>query len=389
MDEMKEHNALFAMDDTSTPGANIKVVGVGGGGCNAVNRMIEAGIEGVEFIAINTDVQDLDKSRAPIKLQIGEKVARGLGVGAKPEKGKEAALEDTERIIQLLEGADMVFITAGLGGGTGTGAAPIIANLSMNLNALTVGIVTLPFKFEGRLKKKLADDGLLELKENCDTVIAIPNQKLQETVATETTVDQAFEAADDVLRQAVQGISDAITIYGQMNVDFSDVRTVMSYTGMALMGTGTSTGSERAVNAAKDAISSPLLENCTIDGARGVLINITGPSSLTLAEMSSACEVIEDAAHEDALIIIGRIVDDSMGDQVKITVIATGFDDNIPEQEKESTHRQPLDFPGYLQKRDEVFHQKETSEEPPEIEEDLDWLDAPTFLRNRKESGMS
>lgn len=387
MTEMNKNSALFAMEDTSTPGANIKVVGVGGGGCNAVNRMIEAGIEGVEFIAINTDVQDLDKSRAPIKLQIGEKAARGLGVGAKPEKGKEAALEDTERIIQILEGADMVFITAGLGGGTGTGAAPIVANLAINLDALTVGIVTLPFQFEGRLKRKLADDGLLELKENCDTVIAIPNQRLLETVAAETTVEEAFEAADDVLRQAVQGISDAITIYGQMNVDFSDVKTVMSYTGMALMGTGVSAGEDRAVNAAREAISSPLLENCSINGAKGVLINITGPSSLTLVEMSAACEVIEDAAHEDALIIIGRILDDSLGDSIKVTVIATGFEDEqTSASSPRETSRQPLGFPEPINLGEDLFYQNDTEQDKDE-KEDLDWLDAPTFLRNRKVQG--
>ena len=384
MTEKKENSALFAMDDTSTPGATIKVVGVGGGGCNAVNRMIEAGIEGVEFIAINTDVQDLDKSRAPIRLQIGEKAARGLGVGARPEKGKEAALEDTERIIQLLEGADMVFITAGLGGGTGTGAAPIIANLSINLNALTVGVVTLPFKFEGRRKLRAAEEGLLELKENCDTVIAIPNQRLLETVGRDTTVEAAFEAADDVLRQAVQGISDAITMYGQMNVDFSDVRTVMSYTGMALMGTGIASGEDRAVTAAKAAISSPLLENCSIDGARGVLINITGPSSLTLAEMSDACEIIEDSAHEDALIIIGRVLDDAMGESIKITVIATGFEDETPVSQLPShVTRQPLDFPESFRVKEDLFFQNE-KDTVTATKEDLDWLDAPTFLRNRK-----
>jgi len=387
MTVIKEGSALFAMEDTSTPGANIKVVGVGGGGCNAVNRMIEAGIEGVEFIAINTDVQDLDKSRAPIKLQIGEKAARGLGVGAQPEKGKESALEDTERIIQLLEGADMVFITAGLGGGTGTGAAPIVANLSINLNALTVGIVTLPFKFEGKRKMKLAEDGLLELKENCDTVIVIPNQRLLETVDRNTTVEAAFEAADDVLRQAVQGISDAITIYGQMNVDFSDVKTVMSYTGMALMGTGIASGEERAVEAARFAISSPLLDTCSIEGAKGVLINITGPSSLTLTEMSDACEVIENAAHEDALIIIGRIVDDTLGENIKITVIATGFEDEIDSaRASRERARQPLDFPESIRLREDLFYQNETAPAP-EIKEDLDWLDAPTFLRNRKVQG--
>lgn len=384
MTEKNENSAMFAMEDTSTPGANIKVVGIGGGGCNAVNRMIEAGIEGVKFIAINTDVQDLDKSRAPTKLQIGEKAARGLGVGAKPEKGKEAALEDTERIIQLLEGADMVFITAGLGGGTGTGAAPIVANLSINLNALTVGVVTLPFKFEGRRKLRSAEEGLLELKENCDTVIAIPNQRLLETVGRDTTVEAAFEAADDVLRQAVQGISDAITMYGQMNVDFSDVRTVMSYTGMALMGTGIASGEERAVNAAREAISSPLLENCSIEGARGVLINITGPSSLTLIEMSAACEIIENTAHEDALIIIGRILDDTMGENIKITVIATGFEDeNSASEIPRAVARQPLDFPESFRVKEDLFFQNET-ETAKETKEDLDWLDAPTFLRNRK-----
>ncbi|MFH1965159.1 MAG: cell division protein FtsZ, partial [Acidobacteriota bacterium] len=325
-----------------------------------------------------------DKSRAPTRLQIGEKAARGLGVGAKPEKGKEAALEDTERIIQLLEGADMVFITAGLGGGTGTGAAPIVANLSINLNALTVGIVTLPFKFEGRRKLRLAEEGLLELKENCDTVIVIPNQRLLETVGRDTTVEAAFEAADDVLRQAVQGISDAITMYGQMNVDFSDVRTVMSYTGMALMGTGVASGEERAVTAAREAISSPLLENCTIEGARGVLINITGPSSLTLVEMSAACEIIEDTAHEDALIIIGRVLDDTMGENVKITVIATGFEDKKSASEIQRVPaRLPLDFPESFRIKEDLFFQNET-ETARETREDLDWLDAPTFLRNRK-----
>jgi len=386
MTETRENSAIFAMEDTSTPGANIKVVGVGGGGCNAVNRMIEAGIEGVEFIAINTDVQDLDKSRAPIRLQIGEKAARGLGVGAKPEKGKEAALEDTERIIQLLEGADMVFITAGLGGGTGTGAAPIIANLSLNLNALTVGIVTLPFKFEGKTKRKLADDGLLELKENCDTVIAIPNQRLLETVGREATVEEAFETADDVLRQAVQGISDAITMYGQMNVDFSDVKTVMSYTGMALMGTGIASGEDRAVKAAHEAISSPLLENCTINGAKGVLINITGPTSLGLVEMNDACEIIQDAADEEALIIVGRVLDDSIGDSVKVTVIATGFEDaKSLEFDLKTRERQPLEFPETISLKEDLFYQK-GSEEEEEAEpgEDRDWLDATTFLRNRK-----
>lgn len=384
MTEKKGNSAIFELEDTSTPGANIKVVGIGGGGCNAVNRMIEAGIEGVEFIAINTDVQDLDKSRAPTRLQIGEKVARGLGVGAKPEKGKEAALEDTERIIQLLEDSDMVFITAGLGGGTGTGAAPIVANLSINLNALTVGVVTLPFKFEGRRKLRLAEEGLLELKENCDTVIAIPNQRLIETVGRDTTVEAAFEAADDVLRQAVQGISDAITMYGQMNVDFSDVRTVMSYTGMAHMGTGIASGEERAVKAAMEAISSPLLENCTIEGARGVLINITGPGSLTLVEMSAACEIIEDTAHEDALIIIGRVLDDTMGENVKITVIATGFEDEKSASEIQRVPaRMPLDFPESFRIKEDLFFQNET-ETAKETREDLDWLDAPTFLRNRK-----
>ena len=384
MSDMKENSALFAMDDTSTPGATIKVVGVGGGGCNAVNRMIEAGIEGVEFIAVNTDVQDLDKSRAPLRLQIGEKAARGLGVGAQPDKGKEAALEDTERIIQLLEGADMVFITAGLGGGTGTGAAPIIANLSLNLDALTVGVVTLPFNFEGKRKLRAAEEGLAELKENCNTVIAIPNQRLLETVGRDTTVEEAFETADDVLRQAVQGISDAITMYGQMNVDFSDVKTVMSYSGMALMGTGVASGEDRAVKAAHAAISSPLLENCSINGAKGVLINITGPGNLGLVEMNDACEIIQSAADEEALIIVGRVLDESIGDKVKVTVIATGFDDGKPSEfEVRTRERQPLDFPETIRLKEDLFYQNETEEEP-EPNEDLDWLDAPTFLRNRK-----
>ncbi len=315
----------LSFEEKPLNGASLKVVGVGGGGCNAVNRMIETGIEGVEFIAANTDLQALRQSYAPRKLQLGDKLTKGLGVGSNPERGRQAALEDTEKIIELLEGADMVFVTAGLGGGTGTGGAPIVAALAAELGALTVAVVTTPFEFEGQKRQAQALRGLEELRNTSDTVITIPNERLLTTVPPGTSLFEAFQFADDVLRQAVQGISDLITVPGVINLDFADVRTIMSGMGMALMGTGIADGDDRAVTAAKRAISSPLLEDSTMRGAQGVLINITGSPKMTLQEVSEASKIIQQAAHPDAHIIFGSVCDESLEDKIKITVIATGF----------------------------------------------------------------
>jgi cell division protein FtsZ len=316
----------FLFDEERVVGACIKVVGVGGGGSNAVNRMMEAGVEGVEFLVVNTDVQALKQSHAPVKLQIGAKLTKGLGAGANPEVGREAALEDTDKIMDALEGADMIFVTTGLGGGTGTGAAPIVASLAAGLGSLTVAVVTKPFAFEGRKRMAQADRGLADLKESVDTVITIPNEQLLGTLEKGTSLFDAFHIADDILRQAVQGISDLITVPGLINLDFADVRTVMHGMGMALMGTGVASGENRAVEAARRAISSRLLEEGSIQGARGVLINITGGSDLLLHEVSEASGIIYDAADPESNIIFGAVLDESMKDEVKITVIATGFE---------------------------------------------------------------
>ncbi len=306
--------------------ARIKVIGVGGGGGNAVNRMIDAQLRGVEFIAANTDMQALQKCRAPLKLQIGGLLTKGLGAGADPEMGRKAALEDTERILETLEGADMVFLTAGLGGGTGTGAAPIIASLAAEIGALTVAVVTKPFGFEGRRRMQLAERGVEELRGAVDTLITIPNERLLNFVERGTPLSEAFRIADDVLRQAVQGISDLITIPGEINVDFADVRTIMTGMGMALMGTGVAKGEHRALEAAQRAISSPLLEETSIQGARGVLINISGGLDLTLHEVAEAARIISDAVDPDANIISGMVIDPTLDEAMKVTVIATGFD---------------------------------------------------------------
>jgi cell division protein FtsZ len=316
----------FLFEEPLRTGASIKVVGVGGGGSNAVNRMITAGLEGVDFLVANTDVQALKQSRAPVKIQIGSKLTKGLGAGANPEVGRQAALEDTEKIIEALEGADMVFVTTGLGGGTGTGATPIVANLASELNALTVAVVTKPFAFEGKKRMLQAEEGLKELKDCVDTVVTIPNERLLATLERGTSLFDAFRIADDILRQAVQGISDLIVVPGLINLDFADVKTVMHGMGMALMGTGTATGDNRAVEAAKKAISSRLLEEQSIQGARGVLINITGGIDLLLHEVSEASSIIHDAADPEANIIFGAVLDENMKGEVKITVIATGFD---------------------------------------------------------------
>jgi len=304
--------------------ARIKVIGVGGGGGNAVNRMIDAGVEGVEFVAANTDLQALQMSHAPVKIQLGVKLTSGLGAGANPEIGRKAALEDTEKIIEALDGADMVFVTTGLGGGTGTGAAPVIASLASEMGALTVAVVTKPFAFEGKRRMSQAARGLAELEEGVDTLIVIPNEKLL-AVAQNAGFFESFRVADDILRQGVQGISDIITIPGIINRDFADVKTIMAGMGHAVMGTAISKGDRRASDAAMCAIASPLLEEGAIDGARGILINITGSSSMKLSEVIEASTIIQNAAHEDANIIFGAVQDERMKDEMKITVIATGF----------------------------------------------------------------
>ena len=320
-----EDRVRLAFDDEPMVGARIKVVGVGGGGSNAVNRMIAARMTGVEFIVVNTDCQALKASRAPVKVQIGAKLTKGLGAGSNPEVGRQAALEDTEKLLEVLEGSDMVFITTGLGGGTGTGATPVVASLASELGALVVGVVTKPFNFEGRKRREQAELGLGELRDCVDTAICIPNERLLTTVDRQTTLQAAFLIADDILRQAVQGISDLITVPGEINLDFADVKTVMKGMGMALMGTGIATGEARATEAAQRAISSPLLEDASIEGARGVLINISGGPGMTLFEVAEASNLIQQAAHEDANIIFGTVIDEKMGDAMKVTVIATGF----------------------------------------------------------------
>jgi cell division protein FtsZ len=311
--------------------ARIKVIGVGGGGGNAVNRMIQARMEGVEFITANTDVQALKLSQAPIKLQLGVRLTSGLGAGSNPDVGRRAALEDSEKIIEALEGADMVFVTAGLGGGTGTGAAPVIASLASEMGILTVAVVTRPFAFEGKRRLAQAERGLKELLDSVDTMIVIPNEKLL-AVAKDAGFFESFRIADDVLRQGVQGISDIITIPGVINRDFADVKTTMAGMGYAVMGTATGSGSNRAMDAAVAAMASPLLEAGAIDGARGILINITGSSNLKLTEVNEASTIIQNAAHEDCNIIFGAVLDERMGDDVKITVIATGFKQEMPER---------------------------------------------------------
>jgi len=333
--DQPENDLRIHYHDVMHRGARIKVIGVGGGGNNAVNRMIAAHVEGVEFIAANTDVQALQVSNAPVKLQLGVKLTSGLGAGANPDVGRRAALEDSDKIIEALEGADMVFVTAGLGGGTGTGAAPVIASLASEMGALTVAVVTRPFAFEGKRRMMQAERGMQELLESVDTVIVIPNEKLL-AVAKDAGFFESFRIADDVLRQGVQSISDIITIPGVINRDFADVKTTMAGMGYAVMGTASRSGANRAMDAAIAAMASPLLEAGAIDGARGILINITGSSSLKLNEVNEASTVIQNAAHEDANIIFGAVLDESMGDEVKITVIATGFkqQDHQPRRER-------------------------------------------------------
>jgi cell division protein FtsZ len=316
----------LTLDEATRAGARIKVVGVGGGGSNAVTRMVQAGLSGVEFIVANTDAQALRANPAPIKIQIGSKLTKGLGAGADPNVGRQAALEDTDLIIQAISGADMVFVTTGLGGGTGTGAAPVIASLATELGALTIAVVTRPFKFEGKKRQRQAETGLDALREAVDTVITIPNERLLSVIDRSTSMLDAFVTADDVLRQAIQGISDLILVPGLINLDFADVKTIMSGMGVAMMGTATAEGSMRATDAANRAIASPLLEDASVNGARGVIINVTGGPDMALMEVNEALTIIQEAAHEDANIIFGAVVDPQLHGRVKITVIATGFD---------------------------------------------------------------
>ncbi len=317
---------MFELEENINIGANIKVVGVGGGGSNAVSTMIASEMSGVEFIVANTDIQALNANKASNKIQLGLDLTKGLGAGANPDVGRRAAIESYNEIVEKLEGSDMVFVTAGMGGGTGTGGAPIVAKIARELGALTIGVVTKPFQFEGKKRGKHADAGLQELKENVDTLIVIPNQKLLSIAAERTPLLETFKKADEVLLQAVKGISDLINIRGLINLDFADIRTVMSSKGIAIMGTGSAKGDNRAVEAATAAISSPLLENVKIDGATGIIVNITGGSDLSLYEVNEATTLITEAAHEDAEIIFGAVIDESMGDDVRVTVIATGFD---------------------------------------------------------------
>ncbi|MFC4076525.1 cell division protein FtsZ [Salinithrix halophila] len=359
--------------------AQIKVIGVGGGGSNAVNRMIESGVQGVEFIAANTDAQALNRSHAPIKLQIGEKLTRGLGAGANPNVGKKAAEESRESIENVLKGSDMVFVTAGMGGGTGTGAAPEIAEAAREAGALTVGVVTRPFTFEGRKRSLQADQGIAALKDKVDTLIVIPNDRLLEIVDKNTPMLEAFREADNVLRQGVQGISDLIAVPGLINLDFADVKTIMTERGSALMGIGMATGESRATEAAKKAICSPLLET-SIDGARGVLMNITGGSNLSLYEVNEAADIVASASDPEVNMIFGAVINEELKDEILVTVIATGFDHK--EQEKAAKK------PDFGQLGGETA--REGSGKRPAIDivspkyENEDSLDIPTFLRHRR-----
>ena len=362
------------LDEPQVTGAKIKVIGVGGGGNNAVNRMIKAGVQGVEFIVANTDVQALNDSKAPIKIQLGSKLTRGLGAGSNPEVGRKAALEDYEKILDCLEGADMVFVTTGLGGGTGTGAAPVIASLAMELNALTVAVVTKPFTVEGKRRMNQAEQGLAELRGCVDTIITIPNSKLKEENGNIGIMD-AFQKADEVLMQAVQGISDLITIPGIINVDFADVQTVMKGMGVALMGIGSAEGDGAVVKAMKMAIDSKLLEENSIKGARGALINFTGPANMPLSQIEEALSLINEEADEDAAIIFGTVIDSEMEDRIKITVIATGFDNQAASLMPRPKFSNDINAMGQAPHRPAV--------KPSEKDEEEEDFEKPTFIRRQ------
>ena len=387
-------------------GARIKVVGVGGGGGNAVNTMIAAGLPGVDFIAANTDAQALRANLSPVKVQLGEQLTRGLGAGGNPAVGKHAAEEDVERLRGHLGGADMIFITAGMGGGTGTGAAPVIARVAKEIGSLTVGVVTKPFTFEGKRRMKQAEDGMRELKANVDTLIAIPNQRLLSVAGRNSSILETFKKADDVLLQAVRGISDLITVHGLINLDFADVRTIMSEMGMAMMGAAIAQGENRAVEAAQKVISSPLLEDVSIQGARGVLINITGGPDLTLHEVNEAATLIQEEADDDANIIFGAVIDESMGDEMRITVIATGFGERVekgmgrhgselrgvqaggrPVRRHGLVADDELDVPTWQRRRKDapVSEGRQAAAPSPPAPEEGDEFEIPTFLRRGAE----
>jgi cell division protein FtsZ len=394
---------MFSFQDDDIMPVRIKVIGVGGAGCNAVNTMIGSGLSRVEFISANTDVQALGRSLAAFKVQLGPERTRGLGAGAKPEVGKEAALESKDRLRDALEGSEMIFVTAGMGGGTGTGAAPVVASIARELGALTVGVVTKPFQYEGKRRLTHAEQGLEELRKNVDTLLVIPNQRLLGLVDKATPLLEAFKVADDVLRQAIQGIADIITTTGHVNVDFADVRTVMTYTGRAVMGMGVSRGPNRALEAAQKSISCPLLEEGNVQGARGVLLNITGGPSLSLHEVDEASSIIKEAADPDANIIVGQVINPDLGDELIITVVATGFDRDEPafmapalEQSKAKPVRTPqpavtaarlasadvssqnLERPAFLRR----MNGQTEAQERLGLALDDEW-DVPTFLRKQ------
>jgi cell division protein FtsZ len=385
--EEAENNFRVDFSEELRVGAKIKVIGVGGGGGNAVNHMIDAGVTGVDFLVANTDAQALRISRAPVKIQLGAKLTKGLGAGANPEIGRRAALEDTDKVIDALEGADMVFVTAGLGGGTGSGGAPIVASLARELHALTVAVVTKPFAFEGKRRMMQAEQGLAELSQSVDTLICIPNERLMQFVDKDTSFFEAFKRADDVLRQGVQGISDIITITGIINRDFADIKTIMEGMGYAVMGTAEAEGENRAVEATNRAIASPLLEDGSINGAQGILLNITGSSKLTLYEVHEASTIVQKAAAENANIIFGAVLNEAMGDAVKVTVIATGI-------KAEKMGIKPLTGPSMairtaqqsvrtaLARKEKLPVERMPAEMSAEIPEDD--YDVPTFIRQRK-----
>ncbi|MEZ4273642.1 MAG: cell division protein FtsZ [Myxococcota bacterium] len=379
---------MIELDELASNEATIKVVGVGGGGGNAINTMIESNIHGVEFIACNTDRQALENNLAPLKIQLGQHLTKGLGAGANPDVGREAALEDREQLANALEGADMVYITAGMGGGTGTGGAPVIASIARSLGALTVGVVTKPFFFEGNRRRRHAESGIMSLRDAVDTLITIPNQRLLSITEQTTSMLAAFKQVDGILLHAVQGISDLITLHGIVNVDFADVRTVMTDQGMALMGTGRASGETRGVEAANQAIASPLLEDVTIDGATGILINVTGGAGLTLHDIHTASALIQEAADEDANIIFGAVIDEALGDEIKVTVIATGFD-RAASKKGDNIHDLPIsktehDIPTIIRNRweQERFARVRASESP---DTNTDEYDIPAFLRRKAE----
>ncbi len=385
---------MFEFDESVDQVAKIKVIGIGGGGGNAVNTMIVSQIEGVEFITCNTDAQALRGSRAPLKLQLGHKLTKGLGAGANPEVGREAALEDRARLAEALAGADMVFIAAGMGGGTGTGAAPVVAEVARELGALTVGVVTKPFSREGRQRAAKAEDGVAALRDVVDSLIVIPNDRLLGLAGKNMGILDAFKPADDVLRQAVQGISDLITTHGLINVDFADVKAIMSERGMAMMGIGIAEGDRRAAEAAHMAISSPLLEDIDISGAKGVLVNITGSSNMTMEEFNEVSQVIHEKVHEDANIIVGLVINEELGDRIKVTAIATGFGASFEQARRPAAEQRrasaslaapqagPVkidrDLPTFLRDR-----QKTAPRALGIAAGDEDQYDIPTFLRKR------